>query len=1340
MSTVRFEGQSSNRLVPDVVSNKISRVISRARGLRLLSGACVAFASALVVLLVAIAVDWAFVLFDPAIRTQITMAALGAMAALALACLGIAVFKGLTTIDAAKTIDQQVPELMERWTSINEFSTSSDPQEMRGSETFINKVAEEAAGMENIVQPNSIRVGRHLTHAAYGLGIVLGIWMLLALADAGQVSVLVRRFVSPQSEISLTKIRSESGDIVQPRGSSLKIEGVTSGRPRANAELILRKEGEPEETIKLDAMKGNDNRFVLPVKNLQIPFAYRFRSGDGQSPWHEVRIADRPRISLVSLRIVPPAYSKLPELQQDGLPKSIKALQGSKLLLNFKSSIPLTSFVLQAEDRSEYPLSLSQSDDYPWELDLKESIAFRPILTSTEGLLNAQPPRCEIVVFRDQAPVVEVANPTNEVAVRPDDAVTITFDAKDDFGISKAELVIFDPSKPGDEELKSIPIPLGDQEGSNTVHAQIDLDLKQFNLKHGEQLNYAIRVFDTKDESATNQPGNPSSEESANQLANQDQKPNQNSTQTNDSKPNSDSPNQQQLSAENQANEVASNDSKQNDSQSSGKSSASKSGDSKSGNAQKDKKPDPKSDQSVASKESEPTEPPKDQLQGGNTWSPKSGKDDSKKNENGNEITGKPRPEFHMAKRELDTPAGQCTTGSKRRIKIDEWAGSFASKGLEKLELQIDPVLNELKAALTKARDIMQPLAKQQKTANQWKPDDSLVVRKGDELLDQSEGFVKDLNAKSDGTPYAFIGLQLRDIAQLHISPAREHLQDVTVLDRHSSADDLSASVVHIGRAIELLEKLTRQYEAAKLNQKLADTMLQIKKMHQIFLEGTFAMLKSQKPNLNPKERAFMELDLSDEFLEKLQALLQKKLEIQAELAKVLSKDPRLLQRFMARSRLEADTLRDQLTLVAQRHQALAADVKAGLPKKGDENQKLVLKNQHVKQADAAAAITEGVSKMFDNFVVWTPLDRDVDKGDLGKFKAKGVKLVAAAEAFSREAADEESKKSLDSSDALYEGIVDWEKTLPDLLGDDLDGKMQVHVANRMEEAQKLITDVSGWGLKQQSLESGDHHIAAEIEQHRITVDTMVLARKLTSVRAQCQGISVDLANVADEFLKTMEQDLVPELEESQLRLDENELKQAVKHQQKAIDHFAKAEELLDEVMDGIIKHLDSQPFNEKPDFPDGVEPESLEQLLAMLEEEARAAEALGIPCCRPSNLIVEKDWFQPGSMPGAGSGGGGGNRTFRAGSQMQQSKMASQKADRLRKQLEDALKKMAARGDGNSNVAPEKSERRWNTLGSKLEDHLRQGRGNLPPEQYRKAIERYFESLAGKSNSPKGD
>ena len=61
--------------------------------------------------------------------------------------------------------------------------------------------------------------------------------------------------------------------------------------------------------------------------------------------------------------------------------------------------------------------------------------------------------------------------------------------------------------------------------------------------------------------------------------------------------------------------------------------------------------------------------------------------------------------------------------------------------------------------------------------------------------------------------------------------------------------------------------------------------------------------------------------------------------------------------------------------------------------------------------------------------------------------------------------------------------------------------------------------------------------------------------------------------------------------------------------------------------MDGIIKHLDSLPFNEKPELADDVQTKSLEQLLAMLEDEARSAEALEIrvavhPTCLSKRLV----------------------------------------------------------------------------------------------------------------------
>ncbi|MFN8709985.1 MAG: hypothetical protein ACK50J_25225, partial [Planctomyces sp.] len=620
--------------------------------------------------------------------------------------------------------------------------------------------------------------------------------------------------------------------------------------------------------------------FQFPLRNLQEGFSFRFRAGDGQTPWHRIDVVDRPELRLVEFVVIPPAYTKLPETRVTGLPKSTRIPQGSRLQLKLEASEALKSLTLKGENDVLVPLQQTAEQTFEWNIELTDSWTFRPILENTSGLQNENPSRCELVVLRDQAPVVSVTEELNNISLRPDDTLMIDFQASDDFGISRAELVVFDPEsdtstdsdsksdsesvtepraskKKTSQELKVIPIPLGAQSGEKSVRAQAELALKDFQLKHGQELAYAIRVYDTKNV-ATMHHQNESAAES--QTAQQSQAGPQQAADQQAA--------DQQQTARNEPSEAS----------------------------RAELPPDspdvtpgrePENNPPVAAGEQEQEQKPR--LAGGNQWSPKDGGPAQPPAKPGSEITGKPRPDFFMAKQALDTSGGQCTSCSRRRIQIDEWAGSFTSRVLDKLQLQIDPILEQLKQELTLARDELQPVCQRHESETDWEKADSAAVRKTDDRLGTAEQHVKSLTEKSSGTPYAFIGLQLRDIQQLHIHPARELLQDVTLADSPANREDLSGSVVHIQRALELLGKLTQQYDEVKQNSKLADAMLRIRKMHQIFLEGTFAMLKSQKPLLNPKERAFMELELSDEYLKQLQAFLKKKLEIQSELAKVLA-------------------------------------------------------------------------------------------------------------------------------------------------------------------------------------------------------------------------------------------------------------------------------------------------------------------------------------------------------------------------------------------------------------------------------------------------------------------
>ena len=72
-------------------------------------------------------------------------------------------------------------------------------------------------------------------------------------------------------------------------------------------------------------------RFVYELPSVRRDFRYCFRAGDGQTPWHQVRAVQRPRIMEISIKITPPAYTKLPLVEQDTLPRQISAIVGKYL-------------------------------------------------------------------------------------------------------------------------------------------------------------------------------------------------------------------------------------------------------------------------------------------------------------------------------------------------------------------------------------------------------------------------------------------------------------------------------------------------------------------------------------------------------------------------------------------------------------------------------------------------------------------------------------------------------------------------------------------------------------------------------------------------------------------------------------------------------------------------------------------------------------------------------------------------------------------------------------------------------------------------------------------------
>jgi len=372
--------------------------------------------------------------------------------------------------------------------------------------------------------------------------------------------------------------------------------------------------------------------------------------------------------------------------------------------------------------------------------------------------------------------------------------------------------------------------------------------------------------------------------------------------------------------------------------------------------------------------------------------------------------------------------------------------------------------------------------------------------------------------------------------------------------------------------------------------------------------------------------------------------------------------------------------------------------------------------------------IAQDAAKLRDNMETWLPLDIKPDNEQVQNALARAEKIARLAAESDTNAATE----ALAEMHALRESLPQFSQ-----VNSTNKAKLTAYIANRLPEVESLITAHSGQMKIADSLNRADFPKVAEVVQHRIHQDTYTLGEKLISAEEQVGQMSEEIFQTAASLNRTVQGDIIQPQKKSVEELAAREVKPAEQIINKIPPSFEQAEKTFDNLMRLVIAELDKAP---PPQGSPGSN-DSLEDILAMLEDEARACENLGIPC-RPINVTLMRDWMRPGSNPAQGQGQGRAQAQS-AEAQAEQGKTA---ADRMQKQArESARKALADAKKQNAALSPEAAAANartrsdaWNKLASRLQKDLLQGRDNTPPEQYRAAIEAYFRIISESTSPPK--
>jgi hypothetical protein len=589
------------------------------------------------------------------------------------------------------------------------------------------------------------------------------------------------------------------------------------------------------------------------------------------------------------------------------------------------------------------------------------------------------------------------------------------------------------------------------------------------------------------------------------------------------------------------------------------------------------------------------------------------------------------------------------------------------------------------------------------------------------------------------------MGLQVIDISEAHLIPARRALRQSLATNDKQREDATRVGWDHICRALERMAKLTQRFETVRQDFALADKTERIKKMYRVFQENSFALLGVKPAEQSKFQRKPIEFEYSQEYLDRYQEVLELRQKMMSELAKLLAEDPRLRRRFMNNFRNQTDSLRLQLTKLRDRQQKLNQETelwfKTDAVNRGDAQQ--ILARSRVEEA---SQIARAASQMADRFETWLPKDnlkegnaelkRLNDEAQLLSVLAREM-AVSAARVQPTSARSSQLHSLAQQAHDFAKQVRQLEWQLYQIDPTQLPEGFLAFIVNRLGDTRGLVATAWSWRQRMEALSSGEFTVAAAVEQQELAVNADEIARKLGGLSGEV-ALATGAADAVNKFnekhrvlIDTLDQRVTPAQLGAAISLNERDWTKIRSRQIAATEALVEAEQYYDQMIAAAIEEMDklvpTDPLLELLSDP------TLDQLLAQLEQELVRGDLYGIPR-RPSNLSVIGDWIR---FDLAGMDGNGGLLgTLIMQEQLQLENASNQANDSAMNRVAEQAKAAEAELKDRMKYGP---SRRWNRLVSELEDDLLQGRDKQPPEKYRAAIEQFYRIINREVNDQPG-
>ncbi len=284
------------------------------------------------------------------------------------------------------------------------------------------------------------------------------------------------------------------GDAKVTKGEDVFIKITASGEKPLKIQFSIKDETQTtfnRETLHADSL-GN---WSYNIRNIRNNTAYLVSSGGIESREYRIEVIDRPIIQNLSLKVIPPAYSGLPIIEQSDN-GNVTGLAGSNVNLSIHSSKELYSAKIIFSDSTSIALAVS-GKKANGRFTIRKDTNYWLTLLDDEKNTNLSPITYSVKALVDLSPSIDMISPNRNVNLSDEQRLPVSVKINDDYGFSKLILnyrLSASRYETPHENFSSIEISFNAGQKEQLVN--YIWNLSKLNLATEDVISYYLEVFD----------------------------------------------------------------------------------------------------------------------------------------------------------------------------------------------------------------------------------------------------------------------------------------------------------------------------------------------------------------------------------------------------------------------------------------------------------------------------------------------------------------------------------------------------------------------------------------------------------------------------------------------------------------------------------------------------------------------------------------------------------------------------------------------------------------------------------------------------------------------------